>query len=470
MSANEPDQNHVLIIDDNAQLCRSLVKFISRLGMGADSAGTLARGLSMAVEQSYDVIFLDVNLPDGCGLDIIAKLRESHFPPEIIIITGYGNEDGAEIAIQSEAWDYIQKGTSFQNFKLSLSRALQYREQKREKNACLELKRDNIIGASPKLAACLERVSQTAPSDNPVLIMGETGTGKEIFARAVHENSRRQVGDFVIVDCAALPEHLVESTLFGHKKGAFTGADSDREGLVAQADGGTLFLDEIGELPQGLQKKFLRVLQEKRFRPVGGKGEVKSDFRLVCATHRNLSEMVEKATFRQDLYFRIKAIPIELPPLRERTDDIPALVCRRLSRRRGLPGERAHELSSDFLDTLKAYHWPGNVRELFNTMDLVHAEALEEPVLFPRHLPTHIRAKAAQQRLRKTGTAQAPPPAAPESEGDRLISLKEYLDEMRYRYIKDLMEMTGGNVPKACNLSKISRGHLYELLKKYNLR
>ena len=457
---------NVLIVDDNETLCRSLQKLVGRMDMKADYRTTLAGGLEGGLSENYDIVFLDVNLPDGSGLDIIPQLREMDSPPEIIIITGYGDKDGAELAIKNGAWDYIEKSSSLQNIKLSLTRAVQYREQKKAKTHRVALKRDAIIGSSQKITACLNHAAQAASSDGPVLITGETGTGKEIFARAIHDNSPYAEGDFVVVDCAALPDHLVESTLFGHRKGAFTGAESDRDGLIKQADGGSLFLDEIGELSPDMQKKFLRVLQEKRFRPIGGSHEITSRFRLLSATNRDLTQMVEKKEFRRDLYYRIQTIRIELPPLRQRVDDIPSIVMAHINRACKYMEEHSHSMSPDFMDTLLAYPWPGNVRELLNTVDRVLAEAFDEPVLFPRHLPARIRASATRRKLDHDNGSGA---GSGEDAGAGLLPMKTHIEEMKRRYLKDLMTRTRGEIPAACKISGLSRAYLYQLMKKYDI-
>ena len=459
----------VLIIDDDEQLCRTLRKFINRLDMKADCATTLEKGMEKTETSRYDIVFLDVNLPDGIGIDIIPQLSDTRSSPEIIILTGYGDENGAELAIRNGAWDYIQKGSSFQEIKLSLDRAVKYRQQKAEKKTRLVLNRENIVGNSKSITQCLGLVAQAANSSTPVLISGETGTGKELFARAIHDNRPRASGAFVVVDCSALPEHLVEGILFGHKKGAFTGAATDSEGLIRQADEGTLFLDEIGELPMGIQKKFLRVLQEKRFRPIGGKQEIHSNFRFVSATNRDLSNMVEEGLFRQDLYYRIKSIQIKLPPLRERKEDIPALVMSHINRSCTLFGERPHGVSPDFLEALQVCQWPGNVRELFNVIDSVLAETSEEPVLFMKHLPTYIRTYAARSKVIQNGAASSPSPGN-KNYSQNMLPLKIYIEKMKTNYLKNLMNMTKGDVRFACTVSGLSRGHLYELLKKYNIR
>ena len=460
----------ILLIDDNEGFCKTMEKRISRLGMTADFETSLREGLIAARQENYDIVFLDVNLPDGSGLEIIPKLRAVRFPPEIIIITGHGDRAGAETAIRSGAWDYIEKSTSFQNIRLSLTRAIDYRDQKKTKPTRVELRRDAIVGNSRPIAACLSKVTQAVNSMSPVLVSGETGTGKELFAQAIHENSVRIEGAFIVVDCAALPEPLVESTLFGHKKGAFTGADTDRQGLIGQADGGTLFLDEIGELAPEIQKKFLRVLQEKRFRPVGGKHEIGSNFRLISATHRNLSDMVAAKTFREDLYYRIRSIHIDLPPLRERLEDIPALVLSHLARRTELSGVRFHSMSTDFLETLQVYDWPGNVRELFNAIDHVLAVAIDEPVLFPNHLPDRIRVCAVKKKVTASGTNPTEQSKTLLTEGAELIPMKPYIERMKIHYLKELIRVTGGEIPLACRKSGLSRAYLYQLLNKYGIR
>jgi len=460
--------DRILIIDDNELFCETLSQLVCRLGMTATHETTLQKGLKNALSVNYDIVFLDVNLPDGSGLDIIEALLCMQLPPEIIIITGYGDENGAEIAIKNGAWDYIEKNTSLQSIQLSLTRALQYRKQKTESPARVALKREAIIGTSPRIAACLDEAALAANCDGPVLLTGETGTGKELFARVIHENSRQSTGNFVVVDCAALPEHLVESLLFGHKKGAFTGSTENHEGLIGQADGGTLFLDEVGELPSGIQKKFLRVLQEKRFRSVGCETETRSDFRLICATLRNLEEMVENRLFRQDLYYRIRAMHIALPPLRDRSIDIPGLTLHRIGQASMQIGGRSHGMNPDFLETLMAHSWPGNVRELFNTIDQALARASDEPVLFSSHLPAGIRASVIKRKL--TRPARNLPGATIQSGTDSsLPPLKEYLENMKNQYVKDLMRQTGGDVSAACRRSGLSRAYFYQLLNKYGI-
>ena len=270
------------------------------------------------------------------------------------------------------------------------------------------LKRESIIGESPQLRGCLELVAQAASTDANALIQGETGTGKELFARAIHENSRRARKSFVVVDCASLPETLVEGMLFGHKKGAYTGADSSSEGLIKQADGGTLFLDEIGELSLSTQRSFLRVLQERCFRPLGGEELVRSEFRVIAATNRTLEAQVKQGAFRSDLFFRLKTIAIELPPLRDRASDIKDILFFHLNRLRDRYGLGVKGLSPEFLEAILAYSWPGNVRELINAVEYALSSSGEEPSLYPQHLPTDIRITLAQESLLTAPTKTKP--------------------------------------------------------------
>jgi two-component system NtrC family response regulator len=464
----------ILIIDDDELICQSLSLVARQKGYEATSTFTLGEGLEKATTEPFDVVFLDVNMPDGNGLDFLSKLPKLPSSPEIIIITGYGDPNGAELAIKCGAWDYLEKGASVKEITLSLFRAIQYREQKQvgsATNNVAALKRDGIVGNSACLKECLDLVAQAAISDSSVLITGETGTGKELFARAVHQNSCRSNKDFVVVDCAALPENLIEGMLFGHEKGAFTNADHAREGLISQANGGTLFLDEIGEMPLSLQKVFLRVLQEHRFRPLGSNRELESDFRLVAATNRNLDEMVKSDRFRSDLLFRISTFVIELPSFRERPEDIKELAryhSDRICEHYGIPTK---EFSPDFLKMLAAYRWPGNVRELVNTLERTIAAARFELILFPKHLPIHLRIEVTKTTMKR----EVPSQQLSEQSGSFSVPQLHELRDSIYsnaekQYLHDLMALTGNNVAEACRLSGLSASRFYALLKKQGIQ
>lgn len=462
----------ILIIDDEPQLCSLLSQKINTMSHEATCAYTLQDGLLKAAGGGYDVVYLDVRLPDGSGLDGIKRIRSNPSTPEVIIMTGHGDPDGAELAIKNGAWDYIEKPSSISKMILPMVRALQYREITLPMKPTVALKRGGIVGNSAKMKVCLNQITQAAASDASVLIHGETGTGKELAAWAIHSNSARASRNFVVVDCASLTETLVESMLFGHTKGAYTGADSAHDGLIRQADGGTLFLDEIGELPASIQKSFLRVLQEHRFRPLGASQESGSDFRLVAATNRNLDKMVKASQFRSDLLYRIRSFQIDLPPLREHPEDITELALHHITQ----ICERYHldikDISPELLEMFQAYSWPGNVRELVNTLERVVAVAGSEPTLIPKHLPENVRIQVARTLLSK-GPAPAP---FPENAGAQEMTClkwdtfrKESIANADRQYLQNLVRLCGNDIRAAMALSGLSRSRLYEILKKYQI-
>ena len=461
---------NILIIDDDTCMCNVLKQLIVRMGHCAKTKNSIDEGLIEARNNPYDVIFLDVNLPDGNGIDIISTLRETESAPEVIIITGFGDVDSAELAIRYGAWDYIQKTTSPREIVLPLKRIIQYREdleKKPENTVALTL--NGIIGNSPSIKACYDLLAKAASSTANVLITGDTGTGKELFSRAIHENSRQRNNRFVVVDCAALPETLVESVLFGHTKGAFTGADTIQEGLVKQADQGTLFLDEIGELPLPIQKVFLRALQEHCFRPVGGKHEVKSDFRLIAATNRNLEEMARAGLFRKDLLYRLKALQIHLPPLAARKEDIIDMAMFYTKKLCDQYGIGIKGFSPEFETCLKRYTWPGNVRELINTLQSVLSISINDHTLLPIHLPIHIRIKSTQLSLPKGNNGNGKSRKTKASSGLKPASFRETMKMAEEKYLRELITLTNGNIKASCEISNLSRSRLYGLMKEHRI-
>jgi len=463
---------NVLIIDDDKVMCDWIAAAVERMGQRSAFAHTLGEGLRKAQSESFAVIFLNAQMPDGSGLDIIPKIKATVSAPEIIIITGFGDPDDAELAITNGAWDYIEKPASLEAIKLHLTRVLEYKAEKGTGKPLAALKRKDIIGRSQRLDLSFELLGQAAQSDVNVLITGETGTGKELFARAIHYNSPRADKNFVIVDCTSLPETLVESLLFGHARGSFTGAYTSQDGLIKQADRGTLFLDEIGELPQAIQKSFLRVIQEHRFRPVGGNREVTSDFRLVGATNRNLEDMVREGQFREDLLFRLRSLVIDLPPLRECPEDIKELLFHFMKTLCDRFGIGPKGFSPEFMNAATSYKWPGNVRELIQALEKALLAAKDEPILYPKHLPTHIRIQVARNGVHmksvnhdKPGTRTTVSPIPPKLKEFRLAAVSE----AEQKYFKDLVSFTNGKVDEACRISGLSRSRLYTLLKKYRL-
>ncbi|MCG6533651.1 MAG: sigma-54 dependent transcriptional regulator [Syntrophales bacterium LBB04] len=459
---------NILIIDDDKLICEVLTSFSHSLGHSASYALSLQEGIRKIALENFDLLFLDVRLPDGNGLSIVPVVRETPACPEIIIITGEGSHKGAKIAMESGCWDYIEKPLSIETLKLPFLRAIQYRKEKANPKRSLFLKREGIIGESNLLKECLNLVAKAGVTDTNVLISGETGTGKELFAKAIHDNSLRAEKPFVVVDCATLPDSLVESTLFGHIKGTFTGADRNRVGLIKEADGGTLFLDEVGDLPLPIQPAFLRVLQEHRFRPVGEGREVESNFRLLAATNRNLDQMVLEGKFRGDLLFRIKSLVIQLPPLRDRSTDILDLALYYLKRFSERYGMGIKGLSPEICEALSGYAWPGNVRELANTMDTILSVARDEPTLYPIHLPPDIRSalKIASINERLLDIAPAgerdPSPAS-------FKNLQDLIETTEKNYFADLIAFTGGDLKAICRISGLARSNVYNRMKKYGL-
>jgi len=474
---------HLLIVDDDVQLCKALSQVVSRMGHEAHSAQTLQQAFALLENQAYQVVILDIRLPDGNGLEALPRIRESASSPEVIILSGSSDPDGAELAIRSGAWSYITKPPTLNKIQLPVQRAVEYWTKKQSNMQPRLLKRDQIVGESRAVQHCLEMVAQAAGSDCNVLITGETGTGKELFARAIHDNSPRANKAFVVVDCGALPENLVESILFGHEKGAFTGADRASRGLLLQAAGGTLFLDEVGELPMSIQKAFLRVLQNRRFRPVGGVHETGSDFRLVAATNRNLEALVQTWNFRQDLLFRLRTITIDLPPLRERPGDIKRIAGHVLDSLTRSQGVARKGFSSEFFDVLNQYRWPGNVRELAHAMEHALAASSGESILYPRHLPVEIRAQLARNQIEGAqgkrhggGQHHDHEHGAEYGQGSEQMLLKSLSEhrsmvmaQVERDYLETLMDVTDWNIPKSREISGLSRQRLYALLKRYGI-
>lgn len=474
----------ILIIDDDPQVCETMLSMVHRMQYDGVCAQTLSDGRQQLQRGDFDVVFLDVRLPDGDGIEALPVIKRAPSRPEVIILTGKGDPDGAELAIQGGVWDYLVKPSPVKNTKLSLQRALAYRQEKQSRHDLEVLNTRDIIGDSPGIKACFERVTQASRTDFNVLITGETGTGKELFARTIHKNSPRAARAFVVVDCAALSDNLLESILFGHRKGAFTGADQDRPGLVRQAHQGTLFLDEIGELPLNSQKAFLRVLQEKKFRPVGASKEEPSDFRLIAATHRDLSQMVKAGQFREDLFYRLKTVTLDLPPLRDRREDLQPLTMHYLARLSAKDRSAAKAFDPEFLQILEGYNWPGNVRELFHTLEQAVVASGVNRMLFPMHLSKDIRIQVARMKveqspagaiesLRQEGVGASP--ISPETMASQwlmdpnLPSLKTFRHQMEKVYLEAVVHQLRGDIAEIVRRTGLSRSHLYAMLKKHNI-
>ncbi|MDO9262911.1 MAG: sigma-54 dependent transcriptional regulator [Desulfosalsimonadaceae bacterium] len=458
----------ILIIDDDLDICDVLLKFSEGLHHQAFAVHTLTDGLASAQNGNYDLILLDLELPDGNGLQVLPDLLRAPSQPEVIIITGAGDGRGAELAFKYGAWDFIPKPFLWEEVSLPITRAIQYRLEKEARKSPVTLNRNGIIGKSARLGGCLDDVARACISDASVLITGESGTGKELFARAIHMNSKRASRRFVPVDCGALTETLMESILFGHERGAFTGAFRQTEGLIKQAEGGTLFLDEIGELPFSMQKALLRTLQEKSFLPLGADKEVSVDFRLIAATNQDLDRMVQKGGFREDLLFRIRGIELSLPPLRGRKEDIEEIALNKIHQLSEHYGNETKGVSREFLDALTAQEWPGNVRELNNALEYALASAGKDPTLYPKHLQPKYRAELLHQEKAPQSGSHSDLGDYPDiAEAFPVIS--DYRDRAENRYLQALLTRAKGDRTAAGRLSGMSQSRLYALLKKHNL-
>lgn len=458
----------ILIIDDDPQVCETLQSLNFRLGHECLAAHTLKDGLEQLGRMEFDLVFLDVRLPDGNGLQALGQIRNQTSPPDVIVLTGQGDPEGAELAIQGGVWDYLVKPSPIKQIKETLNRALAYRREKKASGQTMTLDLKDVVGESSVMRRCYERIAQAGGSDSTVLLTGETGTGKELLARSIHRNSLRSSRAFVVVDCASLTESLLESILFGHTKGSFTGAARDRVGLVKIADQGTLFLDEIGELPLSAQKTFLRVLQERRFRPVGSNQELESDFRLISATNRDLAAMVKSGEFRQDLYYRINTIQLHLPALREREDDVLILAryhIDKLCRQRNIP---IKEMDPDLEGMLRRYEWPGNVRELFNTIEQAFVHSGAEKTVYAQHLPQAVRIRVARTILGQ-GREEAGPEETQMEVEEALPTLKDFKTSKEREYLLRLVGSHGKDIQKMLSVSGLSRSHLYAMLKKHDI-
>jgi two-component system NtrC family response regulator len=457
----------VLILDDDPSFSVFLARALTKKGHDARVIHQLAVLKEGLREFAPDVLLLDVHLPDGYGLDAISLIEEATDSPQIIVITGNPDDDAAKQALLLGVWDYISKSDPLSRIILAVERAMTFRSEKMTATAQSALRTSGIVGNSPKIKRCLVEAAHAAQSDAPVLLTGETGTGKELIARAIHNSSARRDKGFIVVDCTAIPSQLAESILFGHIKGAFTGADSDHEGLIQLANGGTLFLDEVGEMGEDIQKRFLRVIQEKTFRPVGDVEERTCDFRIIAATNRDLDRLVAEGAFRLDLLHRIRSMSIHLPPLRERTEDIVPLADYHLHKVCYANKCSKKAFSPDFCEELAAYEWPGNVRELMQTVEASLSRAEGFSKLFAIHLPERVRARHFAQE--EAGQRDAGEVAAAKEILPFSSYRKNALRSVEREYIIELMQRTKGDMELASGLSGLGRARLYGLLKEHGV-
>ena len=451
----------ILFADDEPSLQELMRIELPRLGHEATVCPDGRTALAAIDRTAYDCVLVDLDMPGVGGLEVIARIRETSPDTEAVIITGKSSVESAVAAVRHGVFDYLTKPCKLADIQAVLERVRKKRELTTRLRALERRVRraegtTQLVGGSAALEQVRRLVGRVAGSDAAVLVRGETGTGKELVARSIHEGSRRASGPLVAVNCGALPEHLVESELFGHRKGAFTGADEHRAGLFEVADGGTLFLDEIGELSKPLQSRLLRALESGEIRRVGDNQPIMVDVRVVCATHRSLEEMVKAGEFREDLLFRINTFEITVPPLRERREDIPELVEHFVRRARPQSPPDAAVADVATLTALAAHHWPGNIRELANAVE--HALVLcDELPLTPAHLPARFGGG------RVVATAVAPPAAEP-PKAVTPAARPESLRELEMRAILEGLERNRGNKARTAEELGISLKTLYNKL------
>jgi len=428
------------------------------------------------IAENPDLLISETHLMPFSGLELLARVRQRDSNALVILMSAFGTTQSVIESMKLGAFDYLRKESLPFNLKPVVDAALTAQAEMRSATAfkpqlTVEQYQDSLVGKSQPMQQVFKMIGRVSHSDAPVMITGESGSGKELVARAIHHYSNRSIQPFIAINCAAIPENLLESELFGHEKGAFTGADKPRIGLIKQADGGTLFLDEVGDLPLIMQKAFLRVLQERRFRPLGARQEVESNFRLLAATNRDLDQAVAEGTFRKDLLFRLRSLSLTLPPLRDHLEDIKDLVLfhtDKLCESYGIPQKG---FAPEFFECLLAFRWPGNVRELINTLDRAIAEARHEPTLYPNHLPGHIRIQAARNTVIREIPGLSPASAA--SAGVNLPKLRDYREaavaQAERDYLKELMVRAKNDLLEACRISDLSQPRLYALLKKHRV-
>ncbi|QOW20001.1 sigma-54-dependent Fis family transcriptional regulator [Lysobacter ciconiae] len=399
-----------LIVDDERDIRELLVMTLGRMGLRCDTASSLGDARAHLARNRYDLCLTDMRLPDGSGIDLIAEISEQFPDTPVAMITAFGNVDAAVEALKAGAFDFVAKPVELSVLRDLVRHALDLKE-KPAVRANPENVATRLYGESPAMQQLRETITKVARSQAPVYIAGESGVGKELVARTIHAEGSRGAGPFVPVNCGAIPNELMESEFFGHKKGSFTGAHADKPGLFHSADGGTLFLDEVAELPLPMQVKLLRAIQEKSVKPVGANAEVMVDVRILSATHKDLAGMVADGRFRQDLYYRINVIELRVPPLRERLADLPGLCAKIVQRLAADLGREPPALSAEAMDALGRYSFPGNVRELENILERAMAMADGDQLeMHDLHLPQTVTAHApAHQAPREPGVAPLQP-------------------------------------------------------------
>ena len=431
-------RGNILVVDDERSLREFLTILLEQEGYTVTTAETAAEGTRRVLGQPFDLVMCDLKLPDGNGLQVLEEARRRQVASPFIIITAHTTPQHALDALRSGAAEYLSKPFNVEDLKLILAKLVRPQATVDE-----HVEVPDFIGSSPAIRRILEMVPRLAATPSTILITGESGTGKELLARAVHAFSAQANGPFLSVNCGALPEGLLESELFGHVRGAFTGAVRDHPGLFAEAQRGTLLLDEVGELTPPMQVKLLRVLQEHRVRPVGGSQEIEVNVRVLAATNRDLDRAVREGSFREDLFYRLNVLHVHLPPLRQRGEDLPQLARHFVERTCAAFETPAKRLTPDALRVLQAYSWPGNVRELENVIERTVALEASE-IISSGSLPEHLRGAPGEQPTEQVGLPE---------EG---LDLEEYLENTRLSLMRQALQRTGGQQKKASELLRMS--------------
>ena len=446
-------KRRTLLVEDEANMVRTLAKILERKGYSVDAAGTGEEALQRLSERTYDLVITDLNMPVMDGLQLLREMKTLQITPATIVLTGHGTIQSAVEAMKLGAGDYLIKPCHPDELLMVAARLLELRQLRREVQ---DLRRQlntgdrygEIIGKSPRMREIYQVIEAVSQNKSNVLLSGENGTGKELVARTIHNKGSLASQPFLAINCGALSETLLESQLFGHRRGSFTSAIEDHEGVFQAADGGTLFLDEITEIPLPLQVKFLRAIQEKEVTPLGSTRPIRVDVRIIAATNRDIDEAVKDGSFRTDLFYRLNVVPIHLPPLRERREDIPLLVTHFIDEYSGIYGVEPKWVTPEAVQRLIDYAWPGNIRELQNAIERAFALS-SEPEITPKDLPAAI--------LRD-------PEPVPSAASEPLP-----LEEMERRNILAALHRSGGNKNEAARILGIDRQRLYRKIEKYGI-
>jgi DNA-binding NtrC family response regulator len=483
----------VLVVDDEVTMVQMLSELLRKEGHEVQAFSNGPAALEALEASAPDLVITDLYLDRNraTGMEIVARARSLNPPPMVIMITGFGSVESAVEAMKKGAFDYLEKPFKLDELRLAIERALNYRQAVSEniflrRQLRAKYQFDQLVGSAPKMQAVFKVIERVADTDSTVLILGESGTGKELVARALHYNSRRQLGQFVPVNCTALPESLLESELFGHKKGAFTGAINDKKGLFQEADGGTIFLDEVSSMSPTLQSRLLRVLQEKEVRRVGDNTPIYVNVRVVAATNEALEKLVKEGKFREDLYYRLNVIAIKLPRLADRREDIPLLIAHFLKNKMANRTGVNFQVTRQAMEILTAYDWPGNVRELENAIERA-CVLCENNIIHPADLPPALLSTPAAERILASASSDATtapaeisreaifplgatdvqsarmPREAPAFNGP-LEPLKNFIREQELMYLHRALAQVGGDKEKAADLLGISLATLYRKL------